>query len=79
MATTTTQTTLAAVNTIISNIGQSPVASLETGNPLVEIAEGILHEVSRAVQAEGWLFNTELHYTFTPNETTGEIAMPTNA
>ena len=79
MATTTKATARAAVNTIISNFGQAPVSNLISGNPLVEIAEGILHEVSRAVQAEGWLFNTELHYTFTPNETTGEIAMPTNA
>ena len=78
MATTTKQTTLAAVNTIISNIGQSPVTTLESGNPLVEIAEGILHEISRAVQSEGWLFNTEYHYTFTP-DADGYIQMPTNA
>ena len=58
--------TLNAVNIIISNIGQSPVTSLEGGNPLVEMAELILNEVSRSVQAEGWHFNIEYCYPFTP-------------
>tara|TARA_R100001443_G_scaffold2764_2_gene9148 strand:+ start:106 stop:708 length:603 start_codon:yes stop_codon:yes gene_type:complete len=57
-------TKLAAVNTIISNIGQAPVTTLETGNPLVEMAEQILNEISRSVQSEGWVFNTEFHYPF---------------
>ena len=57
-------TKLAAVNTIISNIGQAPVTTLETGNPLVEMAEQILDEISRSVQSEGWVFNTEFHYPF---------------
>ena len=50
---------LAAVNTIISNVGQSPLNNLGSGNPLAELAEGILDEITRAVQAEGWSFNTE--------------------
>ena len=57
-------TKLAAVNTIISNIGQAPVTTLESGNPLVEMAEQILDEISRTVQSEGWVFNTEYHYPF---------------
>ena len=57
-------TKLAAVNTIISNIGQAPVTTLESGNPLVEMAEQILDEISRSVQSEGWVFNTEHHYPF---------------
>ena len=73
MATTTKATTLAAVNTIISNIGQAPVSNLISGNPLVETAENILHEITRAVQAEGWGFNTEYHVTFSPNTTTKHI------
>ena len=65
-------TTLKAVNTIISNIGQAPVNSLETGNPLVEMAELILDEISRAVQSEGWIFNTEFSYPFA-NDSNNEI------
>ena len=64
---TTKASRLAAVNTIISNIGQSPVTGLETGNPLVEMAEQILDEITRAVLAEGWEHNTERGYPFTPD------------
>jgi|TARA_R100000482_G_scaffold95098_1_gene39962 hypothetical protein len=77
MANTVKATRLAAVNTIISNIGQAPVTNLESGNPLVEMAEQILDEVTRAVLAEGWEFNTERHYPFTPNST-NEIVIPDN-
>ena len=55
-------TKLAAVNTIISNIGQSPVTRLDQTHPLVGMAELILDEVTRAVQSEGWEFNTEHNY-----------------
>lgn len=78
MAPITKATKLQAVNTIISNIGQAPVTSLESGNPLVEMAEQILDEVSRAVQAEGWVFNTEYEFPFTPDPTTKEIVVPDN-
>lgn len=61
------QTKLDAVNIILSNIGQAPVVNLESGNPLVETAELVLDEVSRTVQSEGWVFNTEYHYPFIPN------------
>ena len=57
---------LAAVNTIISNVGQAPVTALDTGNPLVEMAEQILDEITRSVLAEGWEYNTEYNYPFTP-------------
>jgi len=70
-------TKLQAVNTIISNIGQAPVTNLESGNPLVEMAEQILDEISIAVQAEGWEYNTERGYPFTPN-TSNEIVIPDN-
>ena len=70
-------TKLAAVNTIISNIGQAPVTTLESGNPLVEMAEQILDEISRSVQAEGWVFNTEYHYPF-GRDGNKFIRIPTN-
>ena len=68
---------LAAVNTIISNVGQAPVTGLDTGNPLVEMAEQILDEVPRAVLAEGWEHNTEYGYPFTP-AADGTITVPSN-
>ena len=70
-------TKLAAVNTIISNIGQAPVTTLETGNPLVEMAEQILDEISRSVQSEGWVFNIEFHYPF-GRDGNKFIRIPTN-
>ena len=68
---------LAAVNTIISNVGQAPVTSLDTSNPLVEMAEQILDEITRSVLAEGWEHNTERGYPFTPDNT-GCIVIPDN-
>jgi hypothetical protein len=70
-------TKLAAVNIIISNIGQAPVTTLQSGNPLVEMAEQILDEITRSVQAEGWVFNTERNFPFTP-DSNKEIYIPDN-
>lgn len=75
MATKTTK--LDAVNIILSNIGQAPVVNLESGNPMVEMAELVLDEISRTVQGEGWVFNTEYGYPFTPNPD-NEIELPEN-
>ena len=75
MATKTTK--LIAVNRILSNIGQSPVTNLESGNPMVEMAELILDEVTSAIQSEGWIFNTEYGYPFTPTPA-GHIVIPDN-
>ena len=60
-------TKIDAVNRILSNIGQSPVTVLDSGNPLVEMAELVLDEISSAVQSEGWMYNTEYAYPFTPD------------
>lgn len=70
-------TKLQAVNTIISNIGQAPVTNLESGNPLVEMAEQILDEITIAVLAEGWEYNMERGYPFTP-DSNNEILIPDN-
>ena len=48
---------------------------LDSGNPLVEMAELILDEVTSAIQSEGWIFNTEYCYPFLPNAQ-GEIVIP---
>ena len=73
----TKQTKLDAVNIILSNIGQAPVVNLVSGNPMVETAEVVLDEISRTVQSEGWVFNTEFGYPFIPNAS-GEILVPDN-
>lgn len=70
-------TRLDAINTMISNIGQAPVTRLDSGNPMVEMANNILEEVNRAVQSEGWSFNTERGYTFAP-DSEGNITVPEN-
>ena len=72
------QTKLDAVNILISNIGQAPTTTLQTTNPQVNLAELVLDEVSNKVQIEGWVFNTERDYPFTPDAVTGEIAIPDN-
>ena len=68
---------LDAVNIILSNIGQSPVVNLTSGNPIVEMAEITLDEISRTVQAEGWIFNTEYSYPLRIDNN-NEIALPNN-
>ena len=71
-------TELDAVNQILSSVGQAPVTTLDLQNPEVAIVLTTLREVNRQVQAEGWHFNVEYHYTFTPDSDTKEIAFPTN-
>jgi hypothetical protein len=70
-------TKLEAVNQMFTGIGQAPVVSLDASNPEVASAIAILDAVSREVQGEGWHFNTEINYPFTPNND-GDIFVPPN-
>lgn len=70
-------TKLDAINQMLSSIGEAPAVSLTTDNPEITIAESTLDEISRAVQAEGWNFNTEYEYPFTPDGN-GLISIPSN-
>lgn len=56
----TSMTELQAVNVLLTTIGEQPVNTL-TGNQVtdVTIAQDVLNEVNREVQAQGWHFNTE--------------------
>ena len=72
-----TESELTAVNRILASVGQAPVTSLETTNPDVAIAFDTLTQVSKEVQAEGWSFNTELHYKMTP-DANGHITIGDN-
>jgi Tail tubular protein len=60
---------LQAVNIILSNIGQAPVTTLRSGNVQAEMAENLLDEITKAVQSEGWVFNTEVDYPIVPDST----------
>ena len=77
MATSTidTDTELSAVNSILGSIGQAPVTELIFENPEISFIYNILSEVNRDVQNEGWHFNTEKHVAYTPDSTTGKIAV----
>jgi hypothetical protein len=75
--TTNAQTELQAVNEILASVGQAPVTTLDQTNPDVAIAYDTLIQVSREVQAEGWTFNREYEYPFTPDNN-DEIQIPGN-
>jgi len=68
---------LAAVNIVLSNIGQAPVTVVDNDNPMVVMASNTIDEVSNSIQSEGWTFNTEREYPFTP-DSDGRIAIPDN-
>ena len=70
-------TKLAAVNIVLSNIGQAPVTTLDNDNPMVTMATNIIEEVSGSIQSEGWTFNTEQSYPFQPANNK-KIAVPEN-
>ncbi|WP_067516904.1 phage tail protein [Endozoicomonas ascidiicola] len=75
----TVTTELDAINTMLSNIGESPVNTVED-NGVVDavLARQILTSTSIAVQTRGWHFNTELGYPLTPTFPEKEIQLPPN-
>ena len=62
---------------MLVGIGQAPVVSLDIANPEIATALSILDSMNREVQGEGWNFNTEINYPFTPDND-GEIVVPGN-
>jgi len=79
MAIPTTNATeeLPAINQILASVGQAPVTTLDQTNPDVAIAYDTLLQVSREIQSEGWTFNKEQDYPFTP-DSNNEILIPSN-
>tara|TARA_R100001377_G_scaffold84945_1_gene69715 strand:- start:1395 stop:1973 length:579 start_codon:yes stop_codon:yes gene_type:complete len=74
----TPTTELEAVNTMLNTIGEAPVNTLINMTAIDAItALSILQNVSRAVQVEGWFFNTEYNYPMTL-DINGQIPLPTN-
>ena len=71
-------TELDAVNMMLMSIGQSPVNTLVgTGIKDVVTSQLVLHNTSRAVQDEGWDFNTDYAYPITPDGN-DRILVPAN-
>lgn len=73
----TRTTRLEAVNQMLSCIGGSAVVSIDTDNPEIASAVAILEETTRTVLSEGWNFNTEREYPFTPDNN-DQILVPDN-
>ena len=71
-------TTLEAVNILLESIGEAPINSLSADNIVdATIAKQVLEEVSKDVQTEGWLFNTETEFQLALDGN-GWITVPTN-
>ena len=64
---TTPTTELAAINAMLSGIGEAPVNSLSDATADVSVARSVLAEVSREVQAEGWQWNTDDDFPLRPD------------
>lgn len=71
-------TELEAVNVMLSNIGESPVNTLDD-NDVVDagIAKTILKSISREVQSQGLWFNTDVERSFVPT-IDNRIQLPVN-
>lgn len=69
-------TELDAVNIILRNDGEAPVAALEeAGFDEAADAQAALEEVSRTVQDGGWAFNTDFNRKLSP-DLNGDIVLP---
>lgn len=77
---TTPTTELEAVNEMLRVIGESPVNTISSDEPMapdVDTALRKLRSVSREVQSRGWHFNTEIDFPLVRN-TEGSIALAPN-
>lgn len=70
-------TELDAINYILGAVGQAPVTTIDPLNPDIAIAYDTLQQENRQIQQEGWTFNWEYEYPFTPDNN-GDIAIPDN-
>jgi hypothetical protein len=78
MFTLTPTSELEAVNYLLEAIEEERVNTLEDAeDPDVISAQNMLSTVSRALQAQGWDFNTETDYPLTPSAT-GTITLASN-
>lgn len=66
-------TEIEAVNIMLSTIGESPINSFEEITGDIAVARNTLMEVSKAVQLEGWQWNTEDKFPLKPDVLTHKI------
>jgi hypothetical protein len=73
------QSKLDAVNRMLASIGETPVAVLseETGNADISLATSLLEQTSRAVQGEGWDYNSDYNWDLVP-DINKQIVIPSN-
>jgi hypothetical protein len=73
-------TKLEAVNIMISVIGESPVNTLSGTSVPVTVTQAVhaLDETSKAIQSEGWHYNTEYDYPLVPDAVTSRVTLPVN-
>lgn len=71
-------TELEAINVMLTNIGESPVTTLNDPDVVdAGIARTILASINREVQSMGWWFNIDIQREFTPT-TSNRIQLPIN-
>jgi len=65
---------------MISVIGESPVNTLGGTSVPVTVIQSVqvLDETNKAIQSEGWHFNTEYDYPLIPDASTSKITLPVN-
>jgi hypothetical protein len=65
---------------MISVIGESPVNTLSGTSVPVTVTQAVhaLDETSKAIQSEGWHYNTEYDYPLVPDAVTSRITLPVN-
>lgn len=65
------------MNAILFSVGEAPIPSLDNVFTDAEAARDLLRQRLRAVQLMGWTFNTDLNYTFAPDNQ-GIVYLPPN-
>jgi hypothetical protein len=68
---------LDAINSMLIGIGEAPVNTLNSGLQEAEVAAILLDNISREVQSAGWVFNTDIRYSLSPNSSSN-IELPSN-
>ena len=61
-------TTLQAINTILSGLGETELESLDSPSADTSLAISLLNKTTEEIQLNGWHFNTEENYTFYPDK-----------
>ena len=76
--TTTLDTELSAVNSILGSIGQSPISQIDFTNPEIKFVYNILKESNQDVQSEGWTFNLEYHIKNSDKTSDNKFIIPSD-